>query len=53
MVQENTKTFFPEDVLLHMLACVLTLSDELKTLLGVKKQGGVKRKPCHLHNVVL
>lgn len=47
------RTFFPKDVLLHMLVCVLTLSDELKALLGLKKQGRVKRKPLHLNNVVL
>lgn len=32
MLQENMRTFLPEDVLLHMLVCVLTLSDELKAV---------------------
>jgi len=53
MLQENMRTFFPEDVLLYMLVCVLTLSDELKALLDIKKQGKVKSKPLHLNNVVL
>lgn len=52
MLQENMRTFFPEEVLLHMVVSVLTRSDELKALLGIKKQGKVKRKPLHLSNVV-
>lgn len=53
MLQENMRTLFQEDVLLHMLVCVLTLSDELKVLFGIKKQGRIKMKPLHLNNVVL
>lgn len=43
---------FPEDVVLHMYACVQTLSDELEVLLGIMKQGRAKRKSLHLNNVI-